>query len=907
MAAVSRSEFSDLVGREPERLAVETLLARLPRAGAALMWVGERGQGRTSVLEAALGRADLAGVHVLGLSGTAIANEPGQLLRAVQDQLDLPAGPPTQLGGGSSHRLLQPLSDFTARNGRVALCLDDLDLLHPVDVSSVAFTARRLSTLPVLLLATTGPALLALLDRSGIPVHVLGGLGPGEAADLLGEHHPELDAKVAGRILAAAAGSPLPLVELPKALTPRQRHGQDLVPDCLPLTNRLREVYGGPLERLSRAALDLLTLLTIGGSEGALSVLASGRPVIDQGALDELEGARLLSVLDGGRRLEVAHPMVRHTVMDRVSSAELTGARELLLDAVPDDSGQQAWHLAEAWGGPDGNLADRLERSARGSAERGDLDQGAAALTRAADLSPDRSLRTRWLLEAAHLRATITGEMDAAADALAEVSRTDADAALSMRAAATTGQLMVSVGAPLDEVHRLLVEALTRPRDEPVEDRAATLAVLQLLFYVCLLTARPGPWRTFDQLVTLHAEPGEVVGLLGGVLPDITRTTTETLSELEIAIARLTDSVSPAEVIGVSIAAYHLDRLADCRAALSQVVHEARHGRSVGVGGEAMLRLALDDCHTGQLPRAARLAAEGLELATTTGRPEHLWTFQLCLALVAALRGDEHEVETLTDQMSGWSRPRGAELVDYHCAHIRGLAALGNGDFEAAYAQAASINPPGTLAGHTNVTFAACLDLVEAAVHTHRTAEAAAHAAAMAESGIARLSPRLALRVATGTALAAPDSEAPALFEHALAIQQVERWPFERARAHLAYGARLRRLHLARDAQPQLDVAYETFRRLGTRGWARRAAEELRASGRPMPSDQRPRTTVLTGRDLEIATLAAAGLSNQEIGARLFLSPRTVGSRLYRIFPKLGVSSRAGLRDALEDRTRPTS
>jgi DNA-binding CsgD family transcriptional regulator len=166
-------------------------------------------------------------------------------------------------------------------------------------------------------------------------------------------------------------------------------------------------------------------------------------------------------------------------------------------------------------------------------------------------------------------------------------------------------------------------------------------------------------------------------------------------------------------------------------------------------------------------------------------------------------------------------------------------------------------------------------------------------------------SPRLALRVSAADAMCAPDSRASTLFEQALAIPYVDRWPFDRARVHLAHGTRLRRLHRPADAQPHLITAYETFRRMGARGWARRTAEEMRAAGLPTPAGPHPPRTVLTGRDLEIAGLVAAGLSNQQIGSKLFLSPRTVGSRLYRIFPRLGVSSRAALRDALADQPGP--
>ena len=194
------------------------------------------------------------------------------------------------------------------------------------------------------------------------------------------------------------------------------------------------------------------------------------------------------------------------------------------------------------------------------------------------------------------------------------------------------------------------------------------------------------------------------------------------------------------------------------------------------------------------------------------------------------------------------------------------------------------------------------MDLVEAAVRTDRHAEAAAHVAAMQQlrdrSHLAahRLARRLArpawLRGTTKTALAA--------FEQALAIPGADRWPFDLARVRLAYGERLRRARSGRGAGAQLTAALEAFQRLGAAPWARRAAAELRATGQaPAAASTNGSAEPLTPQEHEIASLAAAGLTNKQIGERLYLSHRTVSGHLYRIFPKLGISTRAALRDAL--------
>jgi DNA-binding CsgD family transcriptional regulator len=229
----------------------------------------------------------------------------------------------------------------------------------------------------------------------------------------------------------------------------------------------------------------------------------------------------------------------------------------------------------------------------------------------------------------------------------------------------------------------------------------------------------------------------------------------------------------------------------------------------------------------------------------------------------------------------------------------RGLSALGRGDFEEAYLHASRISTPGTLPSHVPHALTVLLDLVEAAVRTGRDAEAAAHVAALQKANLAGLSQRLALVVAASTAMAAPDDTGLELFHLALALPGIERWPFDLARTKFAYGERLRRRRAMKDARVQLNAAREIFERLGARPWVDRLSAELRATGqiKPRAGDNVPDR--LTPQEFEIVSLAASGLTNKQIAERLLLSHRTVGGHLHRAFPKLGVSTRAALRDAL--------
>jgi DNA-binding CsgD family transcriptional regulator len=230
---------------------------------------------------------------------------------------------------------------------------------------------------------------------------------------------------------------------------------------------------------------------------------------------------------------------------------------------------------------------------------------------------------------------------------------------------------------------------------------------------------------------------------------------------------------------------------------------------------------------------------------------------------------------------------------------VGSVAALGRGDFEDAYQHATAISPAGVLASHVPLALWVFMDLVEAAVRTGRHTEAAAHVTAIRDAGIATISPRVALLAAGSEAIATPDGNSLGLFEEALAIPGVDRFPFDLARVQFLYGERLRRARFTKESRSHLAAALEIFERLGARPWASRAAGELQATGQTNACADQPARDSLTPQERQIAMLAAAGLTNKEIGQQLFLSHRTVGAHLYQIFPKLGITTRAALRDAL--------
>ena len=312
-----------------------------------------------------------------------------------------------------------------------------------------------------------------------------------------------------------------------------------------------------------------------------------------------------------------------------------------------------------------------------------------------------------------------------------------------------------------------------------------------------------------------------------------------------------------------------------------------------------LMDLCIDDFHRGEWGEAGELAAEGLRVCEERGSRFFGWYFRYHQALLAAVQGRFDTSQALADQMIGWAGPRGVRTAQVYARHALVLAALGQGDFESAYQHATAMSPAGSLAPYVPHCLWVVMDLVEAAVRTQRPAEADRHLRATRDADLAALSPRLAILAAASAAIAADDRQAPALFERALNLPTVDRWPFDAARVRLAYGERLRRTRATTQSRIHLQAALTAFQKLGAAPWASRAELELRATGATrMPSGARG-ADHLTPQELQIARLAASGLTNKQIAERLYLSPRTVGGHLYQIFPKLGITTRAALRDAL--------
>jgi DNA-binding CsgD family transcriptional regulator len=911
---------SELVGRDEDVTVIRAFIDQVPARGGALLISGEPGVGKTALLDAAARTAAADGIRVLRAAGAEFEdvsfsglNQILLPLRGELDRLDDPQRSALNVALGFSDGLscdrlvvsnaALDMLRAAAADRPLLVIVDNLQWMDLASVLVLGFVARRLagSRVGFLAAARTGEPGPFDLDVPGYEVLPL---DDEESARLVVTRFPDLVPGVRQRVVTEALGNPLALLELSAALSDVQRSALAALPALLPLSRRLRALFGPRVRDLPAATGYLLLLAALEGT-GSLSLLraaAAGRWDVDD--LAPAERAGLVHIDEHTGLLLFRHPLIRSAVVELSASNEVRRAHQALAAQLGDQPERRAWHLAAAAIEPDEKVASLLEQAASQAERRGDAVRAVTALLRAAQLSPRECDRSRLLARAACLSATVTGELPIVPRLLAE-----ARAALvpgsdgSLHAAVADACLLLNGADDIDMVHRLLVGAIGAcPGTSQTRDGALT-AALRTLLTVCSAGGRPELWEPFDAALTgLVPDVPAELDLLARIHADPARSAAGALGELDAASRDLTGETDRWRIVILGAVAACTDRLADCRDALRRVACDGRGGRGGGAVLPAIAALTLlcqDGFATGAWDEARQLAGECLQACESYGLPSRAWMVREHLAMIAAARGDEELVRELTGQMLRWAVPRRITLAQMAARRAGSLAALGRGDFEEAYLEAVGISPPGILASHVPHALWATMDLVEAAVRTGRRQEAAAHVAAIREARIAEISPRLALLATASAAIAAPACQAGRLFEQALGIPGVARWPFEVARVQLAYGEHLRRARATGDARTHLGAALATFRALGARPWADRAANELRATRMTVVGTEAHRPPVLTAQEHQIASLAAAGLTNKQIGQRLYLSHRTVSAHLYRVFPKLGISARAGLRDAL--------
>ncbi|MCY1136414.1 AAA family ATPase [Actinoplanes sp. Pm04-4] len=906
-------DVGGLVGRAAELGCLAALLDEAARDGGALLLTGEPGVGKTALLDAAAGMAAGRGIRVVRGGGVEYES---QISFSGLHQLVGPLGAELALLPDSARGVLEvalgngsgptpaemavlhaALSLFVeaAREQPLLLVVDDLHVLDRASRSVTSFVARRAGGRRIGVLASVRTGIGEPPDRLRLPEMSLAPLAGADAIRLLAHRFSGLPRRVLAKVADQAQGNPLALLEFGALASASGALGIGPTPPGSGPAREVRALYAARVARLPVATRELLLLAALEGS-GDVGVLeaAGGAGWLD--ALGAAERDHLVHAGANGQQVFFRHPLVRSAVVEEATLDQRRAAHRRLAEALADRPERRADHLSMATTTLDEEVARIVEAGARESLRRGDILGAVARLRRAAALSADRAIGSRRLAHAAYIGASVAGHLELSHQLMLELD--EPARSRSLPAAAAAGYLSLMTEGDVVTAHKALVEAIGPGRLETAAERDDLSPAVFTLLLVCHYSGRAEDWAPLRRLVaTLPPAPASSPVSLVRILEDVGSVPCELLRDLDDQIARLGEVTEADVVIRTALAASYLDRLSGCRPWLTRAVEDGRDSGTVGGALPPLVMSALEDLYAGRWDTARTAAAEIVDLSRDTGYRLLGRVGHYVAALVAAHRGETEACAAHCRELFEWAESRGLGRLGNWAHQALARAALGCSDFETAFAHASAIAAPGELPPYNLEALWTAMDLVEAAHHSGRTPEALKHAAAVRNAGLDRISPRFALATVTVTAMTSPPSEAARLFGQALALPGIELWPFEVARTHLAYGEHLRRQGRRAEARAQLSTAKERFERLGAVPWAGRASAELRATGKSRTGD-------LTPQEWEVAELAAAGLPTKEIAARLVVSPRTVSAHLYRVFPKLGISSRAALRDALTERRR---
>lgn len=905
-----------MVGRIGEQRQLATFVSAA--TGQALVLRGQSGVGKSALLDHAAGLAMRDDHQVIRAAG--VEAESGlpfaglhQVLHPLLFHLDgLDPAHRAMFdtvfgsGGGEAPSLMSlgiavlDLLAHAASAKPLLVILDDGQWLDASSVTVCGFVGRRLTDSSVKLLVGLRSDIASGFDTAALPELTVRPLHDEAAEELLDLRHPGLRTHVRRVVLDQAAGNPLALLEMPQYVRlsdlGRLTDGGLGLGDT-PLPRRLQHVYGtrvedlgdGVREELLRGALD-------GVGAGTSSGRGSRRYRMHD--VDEAVAAGLLEIDPVSGDFVFRHPLVRSTVVQMATPNQRRAAHTALARVHRDDLERCATHLAAAAVDPDEAVAATLESAAESAVRRGGAMAAMTWLTRAAELSEDHENRSRRLGDAAFI-AGHAGFLDQAQQLTPSEAAPGAHE--SPASVLTASSVALFEEGNVRGAHRQVVAAIERLSETEGQDGASEVLVrlVNLLLAIDQYAGDRGQWEETRALMgTLgHLVPPRSL-IYGDAWSDVVRHGAGVSERLRSEFTRLAD-MDPWDVTRLAVAAYHMDLLNEYRPHLQRTVDREAETGFVRNGMTMLHLIMLAEMTVGEWEAAERTGQRALELTTSHGYALLMHHSQAYLALLAALRGQPDRARELQARVESWARPRGVGFLTQITAAVATTTALSEGDHEAAYRHAIGITPPGAFAPYAHQASRTLLDLVEAAVHTGRSESARRHALAAQEARLPSISPRLALLTYGALAMtAADDTEAEEMYHRAEAHPAGANFPFELARIHFAHGIRLRHAQRLKEARRLLVSAAETFERLGAPAWEARARAELRASG-VATRGTTPVSAELTWQERQVAELAALGLTNKEIGERMRLSPRTISSHLYRIFPKLGITSRAALRDAL--------
>ena len=905
-----------LFGRRDECEVLGGLLEQARDGRSAVLVVrGEAGAGKTALLDYAVQQAaDLQVARAVGVESEMelafaalhqlcgpmldrLDRLPGPQRAALGTAFGLAAGPPPDrfLVGLA---VLSLLSEVAAE--RPLMCLvDDAQWLDRASAQALAFAARRLRAESVLVVfATREPA----PDFHGLPELVVGGLRQADARALLAAVvRSPLDRRVMERVVAETRGNPLALLELPRELSPAQLAGGFGLPEVLPAPDRIEDSFLRRIEQLPEPTQMLLVIAAADPTGDAVLVWrAAGQLGLGAQAAGAAESAGLLEI---GAQVRFRHPLVRSAVYRAASRDDRQRAHRTLAEAIDPlvDPDRRAWHRAQAAAGPDEDVAAELERSAGRAQARGGLAAAAAFLERSAELTVDPARRADRLLAAAQAKY-LAGAPDAARALLAAAEAGPPDALLHARLGLLRGQLAFGSGNSADASALLLKTAQRLERLDPRLARETYLDALAAGIFVGRLAGEAGLPEIARAARAAPATPQPRAPdlLLDGLAILITDGYEAGTPVAQRAVSAFRDpGLAVEDVMRWSFVAAHTahDLWDDegWEALSTRHLQLARDVGALGLLPIAIAQRAGMHLHAGEFAAAATLVEETQAITEATGADLPPYS---ALAL-AAWQGHADEATRLIratlNRVTARGEGMGLSLTLYTSAVLHN----GLGRYRDALdaAERASAYPQEL--GFANF---ALVELVEAAARSGEDAHAADAAERLARTTGPSQTPWGRGVQARSRALVSEGDEAGQLYREAIDQLGRCRGVMALARAHLVYGEWLRRGGWPAKARTQLRTAYQIFAATGAEAFAERTRRELAATGETVPRPPAEVRGELTAQEGQIARRARDGCSNSEIGAELFLSPRTVEWHLRKVFTKLGISSRRELQAALPDR-----
>jgi DNA-binding CsgD family transcriptional regulator len=905
-----------LYGRAAEQSVIDELLADACAGYSGVLVIrGDPGIGKTALLDYAARSAHAAwgqgGVGMRVVRGCGVESEAelpfAGLHLLLGPTLDrLPALPQPQqdaLGAalglrraGSYDRFLVGLAALSllaelAEDGPVMCLVDDAHWLDRASADALMFVARRLDAegIAVIFAARDHDAVLPL---SGVRVLRLGGLDADSAAALLADHGGGLTATVRSRILAEACGNPLGLIELPAAYLAAPgavRPGNV----TLPLTDRLQRAFEGQIRRLP-AGTQTLLLAAASEDSGDLGVLLDACRAlgVKATALASAEQAGLIGIVDGA--VTFRHPLVRAALYQDAALSQRLAVHRALAGALrsPADTDRRAWHLAAAATTPDEAIAAELERIAGEARARGGYAAAAAAYERAVQLGTDPGAQPGRLTAAAEASAEI-GDFDHARNLAARAAAQTSDPIVQARLANVCARADVAQGR-LRSAHRLLVEGAAQiaSLDPPRATR--------MLMYAMHVAWFPGDRGlvadTADRLQMVGESLEEPLTPLIQLMLRLAGQAAEQPSEAFpsladlVSQARRSRAADPYDLTMIAIVALVTGRIPDALDLLGTLVADARALGKIGWLPTLLACLAQALLFAERHCDALSNATEALRIAQDTSQPHSESELNGIMAYLAAVEGDQERCRQLVDAALAGPASVFAPAAKPWVHWALGLLDLGRGRPDTALVQLETIWQ-GPARYHASA-LRSVPDLVEAAVRLGQPERATKPLARFSDWAQQACIPAIEALTERCHALLEAGEEAE---QHYLTALKLHDGPFELARTQLLYGAWLRRARRKSDARIQLRAAVECMERIHAAPWAQQARAELTALGAVAPRTGWASSPRLTPQELQVTRLAAQGLSNRDIAAQLFLSPRTVGYHLYKAFPKLGITSRGQL------------